>query len=421
MNPRVHRVATVAALRLCQVLMCLGLLQNAWAEDGPPTAAATATSAAAVPGILALLNSAGRPIHGRGADASVGLSDELLVQMNLDASQVNAGQYVLFFNHAEVKGLDPPAYDGVHHALAFLLKRNEKNRELWSTLLGSATSTHVPVAVSLGLRSPDGQSVSQPSIVGSDTTGTFNLQVISGMRLAAALLVIGIVMFMVWGHARRSSTLRDNLLPQIDPARQPYSLARWQMAFWFTLVFGCFIFLFLLLWDADTVSTQALSLMGISGATALAAVAVDVIKFSPADAACQGLIALGLNCYGDVLRVRQEIVARQAELVDTPVPPEQRARQLQGEILDRQLILQTYDDKTRPFVSEGWFKDITSDLNGPALHRLQVFCWTWVLGGVFLIGVYRNLAMPDFNATLLGLLGISSAGYIGFKYPEQNN
>jgi hypothetical protein len=44
-----------------------------------------------------------------------------------------------------------------------------------------------------------------------------------------------------------------------------------------------------------------------------------------------------------------------------------------------------------------------------------------VLGLVFLIGVYRDLAMPEFGNTLLALMAISSAGYVGFKYPEKNN
>jgi hypothetical protein len=44
------------------------------------------------------------------------------------------------------------------------------------------------------------------------------------------------------------------------------------------------------------------------------------------------------------------------------------------------------------------------------------------LGVVFIVGVYRDLAMPpDFSGTLLALMGISSAGYVGFKYQEKNN
>jgi len=41
------------------------------------------------------------------------------------------------------------------------------------------------------------------------------------------------------------------------------------------------------------------------------------------------------------------------------------------------------------------------------------------LGGVFLIDVYRTLAMPEFSVTLLALMGVTSAGYLGFKFPEK--
>ena len=40
---------------------------------------------------------------------------------------------------------------------------------------------------------------------------------------------------------------------------------------------------------------------------------------------------------------------------------------------------------------------------------------------MFVITVYRTLAMPDFNGNLLTLMGISSAGYVGFKFPEVNS
>ncbi|HEX9459334.1 MAG TPA: hypothetical protein VGA84_09330 [Thermoanaerobaculia bacterium] len=43
--------------------------------------------------------------------------------------------------------------------------------------------------------------------------------------------------------------------------------------------------------------------------------------------------------------------------------------------------------------------------------------WTLVLGGVFLISVLWDLTMPEFSATMLALMGISSGTYIGFKLP----
>jgi len=162
--------------------------------------------------------------------------------------------------------------------------------------------------------------------------------------------------------------------------------------------------------------------MGISSATALAAVAVDEYKDSPADAVNRALRALGLNSYDDVLRIKVEIASKQTELKGPPIPTADRIKQLQLEIQDRCNLLRIYEDKTKRFITQGWFRDLTTDLNGTALHRIQVLCWTIALGLVFLVGVYRDLAMPpDFSATLLALMGISSAGYVGFKFPEKNN
>jgi len=48
-----------------------------------------------------------------------------------------------------------------------------------------------------------------------------------------------------------------------------------------------------------------------------------------------------------------------------------------------------------------------------------MMAWTVVLGIVFINAVQTDLAMPDFDATLLGLMGLSSGTYIGFKFPEK--
>lgn len=54
-----------------------------------------------------------------------------------------------------------------------------------------------------------------------------------------------------------------------------------------------------------------------------------------------------------------------------------------------------------------------------SFHRFQIIVWTIVLGVVFINAVHHELAMPDFDATLLGLMGLSSGTYIGFKFPEK--
>jgi hypothetical protein len=398
-------------------------------------------------GITALLDSSG-------ASGAVGLNEKLLVQVRTASrhpiDQLDATKYALFFNDEEVKGLPDPTYDKAHQSLVFELKRGDKNKALWGALLGAprlSESTR-EVTVGLGERPSDAKSAPQPTITGiTKGSDTLNLRVFGPYRLVFAALLIGGVIWLVFARAGKSTTLRDGLVPQIPPEKQTYSLARCQMAFWFVLIFCSFILLYIVTWDYNTVSQQALTLMGISGATALAAAAVDVAKDSPGDSVNRGLQALGFVSYDDVKRTREdEIPNRQVEvaqkeklLATLPAPPpgelppqltkeqrqwvviNQQVTQLKVEINDRENRLRTYEDQIRPFMTQGFFKDVTTDLNGTAIHRLQVFCWTLVLGGIFIIGVYRDLSMPEFSATLLALMGISSAGYVGFKFPEKNN
>ncbi len=50
-----------------------------------------------------------------------------------------------------------------------------------------------------------------------------------------------------------------------------------------------------------------------------------------------------------------------------------------------------------------------------------MLAWTVVLGIIFIHTVYTTLAMPEFNATLLALMGVSSSAYVGFKFPQALN
>ena len=81
--------------------------------------------------------------------------------------------------------------------------------------------------------------------------------------------------------------------------------------------------------------------------------------------------------------------------------------------------LQTISPASTEGNSQGLLRDILRDGSGYSFHRFQIFAWTIVLGIMFVSSVYNNLTMPEFSATLLGLMGISSGTYIGFKFPEK--
>jgi len=66
-----------------------------------------------------------------------------------------------------------------------------------------------------------------------------------------------------------------------------------------------------------------------------------------------------------------------------------------------------------------WCKDIVSDSNGLSFHRFQAVLWTLILGIVFVTTVLTRMSMPEFETTLLTLMGISHVLYLGFKIPEK--
>jgi hypothetical protein len=153
----------------------------------------------------------------------------------------------------------------------------------------------------------------------------------------------------------RGTSLIRSGNPAVPPAQRPYSLSLFQMAFWFFLVIASYVFLWLINDELDTITESVLALIGIGAATALGATLIDQGK-------------------------------------PTPLP----------------------SDK-----SQGFLRDVISDPTGISIHRFQMFAWTLILGVIFIGSVYKNLEMPQFSATLLGLMGISSGTYLGFKVPEK--
>jgi len=75
------------------------------------------------------------------------------------------------------------------------------------------------------------------------------------------------------------------------------------------------------------------------------------------------------------------------------------------------------DGTFTPPTSKGFWKDISGS-SGVQLHRIQIIAWTVVLAFVFIVRIFTKLSIPDFNPTLLGLLGLSAGTYVGFKFPE---
>jgi hypothetical protein len=345
-------------------------------------------------------------------NVTVGLNDRLAIVLKVDPmTMVDPSKAVLFLDGREIVGLKDTIYRSNDKALIFHLVRNSENADSWQPLLASPSLTPRSVAVGLWLEKPPvGTSQPQPLIARADhVQPSLDFVQISPGSLCAGAIAVLLVLAVVWARASKTNILKDSLLPQLAPKEQPFSLGRTQMAFWFTLIFAAYVFLYVLLLDYNTLTSQSL----------VFAIAIDASKDTPIGAANEKLRAIGLTTFSDVLKLDQEIAERQATLKETPPGAVDTILRLNTEITDRLNKRRSWYEITRPYVSEGWYRDLTTDINGPALHRVQLFVWTLALGIIFLFDVYRTLRMPQFSELQLALMGVTSAGYLGFKFPEQ--
>ena len=362
----------------------------------------------------------------RGIDASgnlvenvpVGLTERLAVILDNPVA-FDPGAMVLVLDGQPIKGLTGTLYLSDKHALVFRLERTADNMESWQPLLALPTLTPRAVTVGLwkGLPAKDAKADAVPWK--DNQPQTLKLQLITQASIFWGAVAVAAVLFLVWSGATRTNILKDALLPQLEPKRQPFSLGRTQMAFWFTLVFASYVFLYILLWDHNTITPQTLMLMGLSAGTAMFAIAIDAAKDTPVGRANDKLRTIGLATYDDVVRLSARIEAINDQLKATPPPANET--ELRVTLQDLMNQKQTWRDTVAPFASGGFYADLMTDVNGPALHRLQIVVWTVTLGFVFVVDVYRTLTMPEFSATLLALMGVTSAGYLGFKFPEKQN
>lgn len=161
------------------------------------------------------------------------------------------------------------------------------------------------------------------------------------------------------------------------------------------------MFIWLALDELDSITPSVLGLIGIGAGTALGAALIDGQKRQSRDEAEAAL---------------DRMQAAPAAAATTADPATQAARQMQTAQIEQRVADLQHAVKGG---SRGFARDLLWDGGGMSLHRFQIVVWTLVLGAIFAASAYLDLAMPEFSATLLGLMGLSSGTYLGFKVPER--
>ena len=196
------------------------------------------------------------------------------------------------------------------------------------------------------------------------------------------------------------------------PHKSPFSLALVQMAFWFYFVLAAYVYICVSTHQVHIPMGSVLGLLGISSTTGLAAVFVDKQKDANSQSQRNALLAeqAALNSRITELLSANAVAGSAAET---------ELAQKKSRLAEVNSAIAQLPPASAPAVSKNFLKDVLNDGDGISFHRFQIAIWTIVLGIVFVWSVYRNISMPEFDASLLTLMGISSGTYVGFKFPEK--
>jgi hypothetical protein len=305
-------------------------------------------------------------------------------------------------------GLPKPVYE-----LQYCLTRdsdNEANRKAWEDFLTSLRFGEQKVQAGVGY-------VGQiPYLAPRDD---LSFQVRSPWLIGSVIVVGLIVLAGLFFWFRFTAMLRE------AGADTVFSLGKSQMAFWGTVVALSFLGVCIISHRLERIPSQTLVLLGISGATGLSSV---IIGQSKRAAAAEEKAKLEEKAK-EVDKKSQSLQTEIAELkrVDTTNAETQgKVAGLNTELTSNNVqkteVTQKIDaQRQNAKPSRGkdkWLVDILSDANGLSFYRFQVFIWTIILGGFFIWHVANKLSMPEFDTTLLLLMGISNGTYLGFKIPE---
>jgi hypothetical protein len=293
-----------------------------------------------------------------------------------------------------------PPLDPASGIVMFPLKRTEASRAVWTRLLGGPRSATRTVKVSLG---PEDQFAIQ-------SEANLHLRVLPKGPLIFWCLVFLCLLVMFGSLARRSDLLRSGDAPLVPGKQKPWSLARVQAAWWFFLVLASYLLIGLVTGDfSSSITGTTLILLGIAAGTTLGSVAVDMSRKTPENEHEEQAARRRLTL--EIAALDAEMLAFDPETADAEATAAEQER-----VATRKAKYSQLCKLMR--ANEGFLKDILSDANGVSFHRFQIAAWTLVLGIVFVLQVFRELSMPQFSETLLGLMGLSSATFVAMKTTE---
>jgi hypothetical protein len=191
------------------------------------------------------------------------------------------------------------------------------------------------------------------------------------------------------------------------------------MAVWFFTIAVSYFLIWMVTSNLQSITNSTLVLMGISSATALGAVQIGAQSKKGEETKIQDL-QKEKAALGERLNNTIEEAINKASGADKSILENEKA-QKKARLAQVTMEIEALNAALAPKKTKGFLWDMIEDVEGVSFHRFQIFGWTIILWFIFMISMYRTLEMPQFNDTLLTLMGISGGTYIGFKFPEKKN
>ena len=346
---------------------------------------------------------------------TVSLHDSLVIEVeNLDwlrrhqecaASAEQKKPIVLYLNEHQLADIEAdPSVNPEESVMIFPLTRTEASRKVWTDLLGKPGFGTRKIEVSLGLK--------DEFAVPSDALVDLKPLPMGWFSFWFLLLLIAGGWFV--RMARTTSLLRDSTNSTAVDKNKPWSLARLQAAWWFFLVLASYMFIGCVTGDySTTITGTVLVLLGIAAGTTVISTGIDDGKDTPESRALEQAAITKLET--EITQLETDTNALAAKIA-AKTATDQEKLDHPAKLLDLQAKRSQLKKQRRE--TEGLRMDILSDANGVNFHRYQIAIWTLVLGIVFVCAVYRDLAMPQFSETLLGLMGLSAGTFVAMKNTE---
>jgi hypothetical protein len=320
---------------------------------------------------------------------------------------------VLFLNDMPISSLLPyPPTNPNDNVLRFVLRLTDQSKQAWASVLGRPGFSARDVKISVGFEDQF------PLKATNNVLPVLHLNIIPGWWFAlwGVIFVAMVAVFLISAHM--SNIIRDG--SPLDPDAKvsgTFSLAKTQGAWWFFVIMAAYLFIGIITGDfSNSINSTALILLGIGAGTVIGSVAIDAQKMTADEVAKENTEAASLSAAVDQSNITIANLKTQLGGGTDAAARLKLTTQLAQAQQDKTQKLSAYRKLQR--TSEGFLKDILSDANGISFHRFQIFAWTFVLSIIFIKEVYANLAMPVFNTTLMGLLGLSAGTYLGLKIPE---